>query len=92
LSYFATFGLADGSKYTGLAIDNNSIFFVFIFLFEGAFNQGTFSFILSLSGLALAALNVSKLKTPKLSGRPVNVFILAFYTLGVTVIYSLEIF
>ena len=92
LSYFATFGLADGSKYTGLAIDNNSIFLVFIFLFEGAFSQGTFSFILSVSGWARAALNGSKLKTPKLSGRPVNVFILAFYTLGVTVIYSLEIF
>jgi phosphatidylserine synthase len=26
LSYFSTFGLADGSKYTGLAIDNNNIF------------------------------------------------------------------
>lgn len=88
LSYFSTFGLAEGSKYTGLAIDNNSIFLVFVFLFEGLFSQGVFSVILSASGLALAALNVSQIKTPKLSGNPVNVFILAAYTLGITIIYG----
>ena len=32
LSYFSTFGLSDDAKYTGLAIDNNSIIIVFIFL------------------------------------------------------------
>ncbi len=32
LSYFSTFGLSDESKYTGLALDNNSIALVFIFL------------------------------------------------------------
>jgi len=88
LSYFSTFGLADGTKYTGLAIDNNSIFLVFIFMFEGQFGEGTFSVVLSVCGLALAALNVSQIKTPKLSGRPANVVILAFYTLGVTIIYG----
>jgi len=88
LSYFSTFGLADGSKYTGLAIDNNSIFIVFVFLFEGLFSQGAFSIILCVCGLGLAALNVSQIKTPKLSGNPVNVFILAAYTLGITVIYG----
>ncbi|MFB3101153.1 MAG: phosphatidylcholine/phosphatidylserine synthase, partial [Gammaproteobacteria bacterium] len=84
LSYFSTFGLADGSQYTGLAIDNNNIILVFIFLFEGFFSEGLFSVILYVSGLGLAALNVSQIKTPKLSGNPVNVYILAVYTLLMT--------
>ena len=37
LSYFNTYGLSGGSKYTGLALDNNNIVLVFIFLFEGIF-------------------------------------------------------
>ncbi|MCF6199239.1 MAG: CDP-alcohol phosphatidyltransferase family protein [Hyphomicrobiaceae bacterium] len=88
LSYFSTFGLAEGAKYTGLAIDNNSLFLVFLFLFESLFSKGMFSVILAASGLALAILNVSQIKTPKLSGNPVNVFILAFYTLGITIFYG----
>jgi len=88
LSYFSTFGLADGAKYTGLAIDNNNIALVFIFLFEGLFSSGVFSVILYVSGLGLAALNVSKIKTPKLSGKPINVVLLAAYTLAMTVIYG----
>jgi CDP-diacylglycerol---serine O-phosphatidyltransferase len=91
LSYFSTFGLEDGSKYTGLAIDNNSIFLVFIFLFEGLVGEGIFSVILSVSGLGLAVLNVSQIKTPKLSGNPINVFILSVYTLGITIIYGWQI-
>ena len=88
LSYFSTFGLAGGTKYTGLALDNNNIILVFIFLFEGICGEGLFSVILYASGLGLAALNVSQIKTPKLSGNPVNVLILAAYTLGMTVIYG----
>ncbi len=88
LSYFTTFGLAGGTQYTGLALDNNNILLVFLFLFEGIFSHGIFSVILYASGLGLAALNVSQIKTPKLSGNPVNVFILAAYTLGITAIYG----
>jgi hypothetical protein len=44
--------------------------------------------ILYASCLGLAALNVSQIKTPKLSGNPINVYILAIYTLGMTGIYS----
>ena len=88
LSFFSTFGLSGDAKYTGLAIDNNSIIFVFIFLFEGFFDHTVFSIILGISGLCLAALNVSSIKTPKLSGNPVNIVILAVYTIGVTFIYS----
>lgn len=88
LSYFSTFGLAGGSKYTGLALDNNNILLVFIFLFEGLFSEGVFSVILYASCLGLTALNVSQIKTPKLSGNPVNVLILAAYTLAMTAIYA----
>ncbi len=88
LSYFSVFGLAGGTKYTGLALDNNNIILVFIFLFEGVFSTGVFSAILYISGLGLAALNVSQIKTPKLSGNPVNVYILAIYTLGISGIYG----
>jgi len=88
LSYFSTFGLSGGTKYTGLALDNNSLILVFIFLFEVFFSQSVFAVILYISGLIIAALNVSQIKTPKLSGNPINVYILAFYTVGITVIYG----
>ena len=88
LSYFSTFGLSDESRYTGLALDNNSIALVFIFLFESVLPHGTFAVILYVSALGLAALNVSQIKTPKLSGSPGNVYLLALYTLGITSIYG----
>ena len=88
LSYFSTFGLSGGSKYTGLALDNNNIILVFIFLFESVLSQGVFSVVLYASGVGLAILNVSQIKTPKLSGNPINVYILAIYTLVMTGIYG----
>jgi len=91
LSYFSTYGLAGGTKYTGLALDNNGLILVFIFLFEGLFSNGAFSVVLYISGVGLAILNVSEIKTPKLSGNPRNVYILAAYTLGITTIYGLQL-
>jgi CDP-diacylglycerol--serine O-phosphatidyltransferase len=88
LSYFSTFGLAGGKSYTGLALDNNSLILVAVFLLEGAISQSAFSVVLYVSSVGLAALNVSQIKTPKLSGKPINVFILAAYTLIITAIYS----
>ena len=88
LSYFSTFGLSDESKYTGLALDNNNIALVFIFFFESVLSYGIFSVVLYVSALGLAALNVSQIKTPKLSGNPRNVYLLALYTLGITGIYG----
>lgn len=88
LSYFSTFGLSDESKYTGLALDNNNIILVFIFLLESVLSGGLFLVVLTVSALGLAALNVSQIKTPKLSGNPRNVLLLAFYTLGITGIYA----
>ncbi len=91
LSYFSVFGLSGGTKYTGLALDNNNIILVFIFLFETIFSSGVFSVILYIISLGLAALNVSQIKTPKLSGNPVNVYILVIYTLGITGIYGWQL-
>ena len=88
LSYFGTFGLSDESQYTGLALDNNNIALVFLFLFESAFSHEVFTAALYVSALGLAALNVSQIKTPKLSGLPRNVYLLAFYTLGITGLYG----
>ena len=87
LSYFSTFGLSGESQYTGLALDNNNIILVFIFLLESIIPDNIFTIVFYISALVLAALNVSQIKTPKLSGNPRNVFLLAFYTLGITGIY-----
>jgi len=51
-------------------------------------SSGTFTIILYMSGVLLAILNVSEIKTPKLSENPRNVWLLATYTLGITAIYS----
>jgi len=91
LSYFSTYGLAGGTKYTGLALDNNSLILVSVFLLESVVSHGTFTIILYLSGVGLAILNVSEIKTPKLSGNPRNVYLLGAYTLGITAIYSLQL-
>ncbi len=88
LSYFSTYGLAGGTKYTGLALDNNSLILVSVFLLESVVSHGTFTIILYVVGVGLAILNVSEIKTPKLSGNPRNVWLLAAYTLGITAIYS----
>ena len=88
LSYFSTFGLADGKRYVGLALDNNNIILVFIFLFEAFFSGVTFSIILYTSILLLSILNVSRIETPKLSGNPINVYLLSTYTFAMTSIYG----
>ena len=92
LSFFATFGLSSGSHYTGLALDNNNLILVFVFLFESTMGHGAFALVLYASCLGLAALNVSQIKTPKLSGNPVNVYALATYTIGLTGVYGWKLF
>ena len=91
LSYFSTYGLAGGTKYTGLALDNNNLVLVCVFLLESILGHDTFLIIFYVSAVGLAILNVSEIKTPKLSGNPRNVYILAIYTLGITAIYGLEL-
>jgi len=92
LSYFSTFGLSNGSRYIGLAMDNNNIVLVFIFLFEGVFNTEVFRVILYVSALTLSVLNVSQIKTPKLSGNIINVYLLSTYTFLISVIYGWKLF
>ena len=54
-------------------------------------SHGAFTIILYTSGVGLAILNVSEIKTPKLSGNPRNVWLLAIFTLAITTIYTLKI-
>ena len=91
LSYFSTYGLAGGTKYTGLALDNNSLILVSVFLLDSVVSHEIFTIIFYISGVGLAILNVSEIKTPKLSGNPRNVYLLAAYTLGITAVYSLQL-
>ena len=69
LSYFNVFGLVDKSTYMGLALDNNVIILVFVFLFDGFFSHTLFSIVIYILLMVLAALNVAPIKTPKLAGR-----------------------
>ena len=87
LSYFSTFGLSDESKYTGLALDNNSIILVFIFTFESVLSHDIFAIVFYISALGLSVLNISQIKTPKFSGNPRNVYLLSAYTLAITIFY-----
>ena len=88
LSYFSTFGLSNESQYTGLALDNNNILLVLLFTLESILPYETFAIFLYAGALGLAALNVSQIKTPKLSGNPRNVYLLAIYTIAITMFYS----
>lgn len=88
LSYFSTFGLSGESKYTGLALDNNSLILVAVFMLESILPTAVFASIFYASAVSLAILNVSQIKTPKLSGNPRNVYILASYTLAISAFYA----
>ena len=84
LSYFNVFGLVDKSSYMGMALDNNIIILVFVFLFNGLFSHSTFAIILYVLTLSLTALNVAPIKTPKLAGR--WYYVLIVYTVLITTI------
>jgi CDP-diacylglycerol--serine O-phosphatidyltransferase len=86
LTYFNVFGLAGKSTYTGLALDNNIIVLAFVFLFEGLFDQNTFTVILYVTLMALSAMNVAPIRTPKLAGR--WFYALAIYVLGMTAVFG----
>lgn len=88
LSYFSTYGLSSDSKYTGLALDNNSIILVFLFLFDSFIGETAFTYTLYFVCILLAALNVAQIKTPKLSGIPISAYVLASYTICITGIYG----
>ena len=68
LSYFNVFGLVEESTYQGLALDNNGLVLVSLFVFEGFINPSIFAPLLYIVLLVLAILNVAPIKTPKLGG------------------------
>jgi phosphatidylserine synthase len=89
LSYFNVFGLVGESTYMGLAMDNNAIMLPFVFLFNGILDQPLAGVALYVILMAVAAMNVAPIKTPKLTGR---VFlVLTLYYMIVKVIYGREL-
>jgi len=86
LSYFNVFGLVDKSTYWGLALDNNVIILVFLFLFDGLVSPAVFGSVLYALLMALSALNVAPLKTPKFAGR--WYYVITVYTLVLTLAYG----
>jgi phosphatidylserine synthase len=85
LSYFNVFGLVDNSTYMGLALDNNIIILVFVFLFNGLVSHTAFAIVLYVLLMVLAALNVASIKTPKFAGR--WYYALITYTVVLSVIF-----
>lgn len=68
LSYFNVYGLVRESAYQGLAIDNNGLILVSLFVFDGFISSSVFVVLLYIVILALAILNVAPIRTPKLNG------------------------
>ncbi|WP_282166879.1 CDP-alcohol phosphatidyltransferase family protein [Shewanella japonica] len=87
LSYFNVFGLDGKSTYQGLAYDNNAIILVFVFLLESFITTSAFTIVLYITLIALSALNVAPIRTPKLNGG-LWYYVLALYTLAITSIYG----
>jgi len=90
LSYFNVFGLVDKSTYWGLALDNNAIILTLLFLFDGLVSPAVFGSVLYALLLALSALNVAPIRTPKLAGR--WYWASTGYTLVLTLVYGWKLF
>ncbi|MCK4944637.1 MAG: CDP-alcohol phosphatidyltransferase family protein [Alphaproteobacteria bacterium] len=89
LSYFNVFGLVEESTYQGLALDNNSLVLVSLFVFEGFINPSIFASLLYIILLVLAILNVAPIKTPKLGG--VWYYGITAYALILTLFYGWQL-
>jgi phosphatidylserine synthase len=89
LSYFNVFGLVGESTYMGLALDNNIIILTCFFLFNYTINTTLFTVALYFLLMALAALNVAPIRTPKFTGR--WYYALTVYSLIMTVIYGWQL-
>lgn len=90
LSYFNVFGLQHGSTYQGLAIDNNGILLVILFVFERLFTASVFATLLYIVIICLAVLNVAPIRTPKLSGN--WYYGVTAATLVLTLVYGWQLF
>ena len=87
LSYFNVYGLVGKATFQGLAIDNNGIFLVLFFVLNSFISASTFTVLLYVLILLLAALNVSSIRTPKLSSSAWYYGIVT-YTLVSTLFYG----
>lgn len=86
LTYFNVYGLIDSKTYKGFPLDNNVLILAFVFLFEGFFTPTTFSIIIYILLMLLAALNLSSIRTPKFGGK--WVYALVIYVITLTCIYG----
>lgn len=86
LSYFNVYGLMDSQTYKGLAMDNNALILAFVFLFEIFFTQATFSIIIYVVLMILAALNLSSISIHKFGAK--WVYLLILYVLILTSIFG----
>ncbi len=86
LSYFNVYGLIDSKTYKGLALDNNVLILAFVFLFESFFKHLTFSIIIYIILMILAAFNLSSIPTPKFGGK--WIYVLLFYVLVLTSVFG----
>lgn len=89
LAYFNVFGMADGSTYRGLALDNNVILLVALFAFRPMIGAGPFAVVLYVVLMALAALNLAPIRTPKLGGG--WYYAVVVYALGASALYAWQL-
>lgn len=89
LAYFNVFGLADGSTYRGLALDNNVILLVALFAFRPILGASVFAVVLYVVLMALAALNLAPIRTPKLGGGWYHA--VAIYALSASAFYAWQL-
>jgi CDP-diacylglycerol--serine O-phosphatidyltransferase len=87
LSYFNVYGLAGKSSFQGLAIDNNGIFLVLIFVINSFISASSFTILLYIAIVALAVLNVAPIRTPKLSSSSWY-YAIILYTLVITLFFG----
>ena len=90
LSYFNVYGLAGKSSFQGLAIDNNGIFLVMIFAINSFVSASGFAIVLYITIVALAALNVAPIGTPKLSSGSWY-YVSVLYTLVMTLLFGWQL-
>ena len=86
LAYFNVFGLAEGSTYRGLALDNNMIILVALFALRPVLGASAFAVVLYVALVGLSVLNVSPLRTPKFGGK--WYFVILAYAVVMSVFYG----
>ena len=89
LSYFNVFGAIDDHTSRGLSLDNNVLVLGFLFVFEPLLGRAHFALVLYAALLALAALNVAPIATPKLGGR--WYYVVIAYALVLSGIYGWQL-